>query len=295
MPFLCYQCVCSESCCYLSSSGPGVLLLQLLSVLLDAFHAEIFVRAVSDAAAGGVGSPPAAAPGAGITGFSPFGNRAVAGGSPDAVEVQRDRQRRQQTESMHVSCKALSILIKYRPGDAEGFTELIVTRLCTACSFAPVTIGLQCEQLLGELARLNPPRVLRVITPFASLNPPVSVPAGTTDGSGGDTDGGVQMRLLALHVLASTIKLVPSPQLLREISSILDSVLPSFSSALVDVRKGVVFVLVELYGVVGDALYPYVTNELTPPQKKLLAIYVQRFKAGQRAGVAPAGGPEKIA
>jgi hypothetical protein len=43
----------------------------------------------------------------------------------------------------------------------------------------------------------------------------------------------------------------------------------------VDLRKAVIFVLVEIYLVIGDALYPNI-QELSPPQRKLLTIYIDR-------------------
>jgi len=60
-----------------------------------------------------------------------------------------------------------------------------------------------------------------------------------------------------------------------EIPLLVSAVLPSLSCPVVDLRKAVVFVLVEAYLLIGDALYPYV-KELPPPQKKLLTIYIDR-------------------
>jgi hypothetical protein len=44
---------------------------------------------------------------------------------------------------------------------------------------------------------------------------------------------------------------------------------------MVHLRKAVIFLLVEMYLVIGDALYPYV-QELAAPQRKLLTIYIQK-------------------
>jgi len=262
---------------------------------LDAFNPELYrnyATLVADAQRSEAATPTAkdrrnpASP-AMVTGFSPF---ATAKAGDDGVAVTLSpggsSQLHRQTESMHISCKALSILTKYRANFLENFMELIVSRLCVAVTYAPVTIGFQCEQLLCDIALLNPPRFLRIIVPFASITPPQSTPLPSPERGGSSKepqldDSCVQMRLLGLHVLASMIKHVPSPQLLQELDSILASVLPSFASPLVDVRKAVVTVLCELYGVIGDALYPYIANELTPQQKKLLALYIQRFKSSQ--------------
>ena len=78
-----------------------------------------------------------------------------------------------------------------------------------------------------------------------------------------------------LHVVAETLKSIPSGQLLIELPGLVAVALPSLSSEVVDLRKAVIFVLVEAYMVVGDALYPLV-KDLAPPQKKLLTIYIDR-------------------
>jgi hypothetical protein len=260
-------------------------------VLLDAFNPELYrnyANLVAEAqrseavTPGGKDRAPLGSP-AMVTGFSPFASKADGSGTPMALSAGGTSQLHKQTESMHISCKALSILVKYRGSHLESFVELIVSRLCVAVTYAPVTIGFQCEQLLCEVALLNPPRFLRIIVPFASVNPPQSTPVPTPDRGNASKephmqDSSVQMRLLGLHVLGAMVKHVSSPQLLHELDSILDSVLPSFGSPLVDVRKAVVTVLCELFGVIGDALYPYIADELTPQQKKLLALYIQRYK-----------------
>ncbi len=76
----------------------------------------------------------------------------------------------------------------------------------------------------------------------------------TANGNGGIA-GSPNTRLLALHALAETIRLLPSPQLLQELPTLVPAILPSLASEVVDVRKAVVFTLVEVYMAIGDALY----------------------------------------
>jgi CLIP-associating protein 1/2 len=82
---------------------------------------------------------------------------------------------------------------------------------------------------------------------------------------------------MALHVLTSNIKHLTSAQLLTLLSStsMMSSILPHFGSPQVDIRKAVVFTLVEIYLIVGDQLYPFVKN-LAQSQKKLLTVYIER-------------------
>jgi hypothetical protein len=55
----------------------------------------------------------------------------------------------------------------------------------------------------------------------------------------------------------------------------MNSVLPSLSSSIVDLRKAAIFLLVEIYIVIGDALYPFV-QDIPASQKKLLTIYISK-------------------
>ena len=158
------------------------------------------------------------------------------------------------------------MLVKYRANHIRAFTDLLVSRLCHAAVFAPVAVTLHCEQILMDLAKLDGLRMLRIIIPFAhGLDSALSSKEGFHK----------NINLLALHVIAETLKCVPSGQLLNELPSLVKVALPSLSSELVDLRKAVIFVLVEAYMVVGDALYPLI-QELAPPQKKLLTIYIER-------------------
>lgn len=56
----------------------------------------------------------------------------------------------------------------------------------------------------------------------------------------------------------------------------------AFSSSLAHVRKGVVLALVAMHAVLGDALLVKL-DSLTPPQLKLLTIYIDRSNAEREA------------
>ena len=170
-------------------------------------------------------------------------------------------------ENMHTVCKVLLMLVKYRADHIRAFTDLLASRLCQAAVFAPVAVTLHCEQILMDLAKLDGLRMLRIIVPFAQ-----------------NGNGKVNVNLLALHVIAETLKCIPSSQLLLELHSLVSVALPSLTSDVVDLRKAVIFVLVEAYMVVGDALYPFV-KDLAPPQKKLLTIYIDRALSDKKQAV----------
>ena len=190
-------------------------------------------------------------------------------------------------ESMHFACKALLLLVRHRAKEVVVFLDLLAAKLCQAAAFAPAAVALHCEQILIDLAPSDALRLLRVLLPYtidpAAPQPSLkasnttaaltTVPPTTTKIQGKGTDPAI--RLLALHVLAETLKHMPSPHILPEMPALIQAVIPSLSCSIVDLRKAVVFVLVEVYVLIGDALYPYV-QELPPPQKKLLTIYIDR-------------------
>jgi len=139
--------------------------------------------------------------------------------------------------------------------------ELLVTTICNAAAFVPVAVSLLFEQILCELSHYDAQKLVHIITTFI-------LPSS----SGGDQQ---QVQLLTLRVLSASMRFVTSAQLLEELSLLIPPVVASVSSAQADLRKAAIFVLVEVYMVVGDALFPF-TQALSPPQKKLLTIYVDR-------------------
>ena len=183
-------------------------------------------------------------------------------------------------ESMHLACRVLLLIVKFRGVYVRNLMDLVVTRLCAAAAFAPVAVTLHCEQILADLAVLDAPKLIRLVSKYASLPAAsqVHIQGDSISSSSAFPSNSPHVRKLALHVLASAIQHSSSADLLIELPTLIPSVLPSFSSALVDLRKAVVFLLVEIYMIVGDVLHSYVSS-LLPPQRKLLTIYIERQMA----------------
>ncbi len=163
-------------------------------------------------------------------------------------------------ESMHLSCKALLAIVRNRGTNIKYFMELLVTRLCQQAPYSPIAITLHCEQILADLASNGAQRLIKIALPFTLSN---------------DTTVSANVQLFAIHAITAAIKHMTSPELLKDIEAIITSILPSLSSTMVHLRKAVIFLLVEMYLVIGDALYPHV-QELAAPQRKLLTIYIQK-------------------
>jgi hypothetical protein len=165
--------------------------------------------------------------------------------------------------------------------------DLLVTRLCQAAVYAPVTVTLSCEQLLSDVAIFDPDKYLGLVIPLAATHPyrdslsypiynPTNSPLKKNLLQQEDTIHNSQLRLISLHTMAVAVKNCSSPQLIDRLPAIVSMILPSISSSLADLRKAVIMVLVEVYFVIGDALYPYV-QDLAPPHRKLLTIYVEKM------------------
>lgn len=163
-------------------------------------------------------------------------------------------------EKMLVASKILLAIARYKGEYLTGFLELLVSRLCNAACYAPVAVTMHSKQILSAVASCDAQRMPRVLLPFVNS----------------DDDRQMHSTLLALQVLIETVKLLSSAQLLSELGLITATILPVLSAGTVDIRKAVIFLLVEAYSVVGDALHPYIQELMTPAQKKLLTIYIDR-------------------
>ena len=149
--------------------------------------------------------------------------------------------------------------------------ELIVSKLVQATSFLPVAVALHCEQILCDIASLDALRFVALVMPYLAIDSDHANLVALNDNKNAHT----QVRLTALHSAAIAVKNLSSAKLLCLLGPLVEVLLPHFSSSVVDIRKAVVFVLVEIYLIVGDALQPLVSN-LSISQRKLLTVYIER-------------------
>lgn len=171
--------------------------------------------------------------------------------------------------------------------------ELVSTKFCHAVSTG-VPSTLVCQLLSKVLSDLAPatgaaPALFRVLIPYACLpltDGPTAVPSASLSLQ---KKGIVAVRSLSLTVLCNAVRFMESNQLLQllRLPSSSNSATPPVSllqgcilnlntSTEADLRKGAVFLLVELYLALGDSMHPFVSHQLTSAQKKLLTIYVDK-------------------
>lgn len=163
-------------------------------------------------------------------------------------------------------------------------------RLCHAAASNPLPIVQSFEIILSEFAKYDASRLTRALMPYASF----SLLEDNNNNNEGSNNSGVSgtmimgdsppARLLALRVISNSVRFFSSAQLLQQLPSLVPVVLSSINSSLADLRKAVVFILVEMYLSVGDSVFPYITS-LTPPQRKLMTIYVEK-RMNERKNIA---------
>lgn len=141
-----------------------------------------------------------------------------------------------------------------------------MSKLCVSAETAVPPLVLLYEHILIDIGHYEPARMVTILTPFALESVPSPV------------------RLLALHVICETIHFMTSSELLSQLPSLVPAILPSFNSDAVDMRKAVVFVLVEIYLTANDALFPFLTS-LQASQRKLLTIYIEKKLATRKSAV----------
>mmetsp|Transcript_81046 Transcript_81046/g.159104 ORF Transcript_81046/g.159104 Transcript_81046/m.159104 type:complete len:689 (+) Transcript_81046:3-2069(+) len=193
-------------------------------------------------------------------------------------------------EHQELSAKSLLVMARYRGNHLKNLLEVMVDRLCHAAASNPLPIVQSFEVILSEFAKYDASRLTRALMPYASF----SLLEDNNNNNEGSNNSGVSgtmimgdsppARLLALRVISNSVRFFSSAQLLQQLPSLAPVVLSSINSSLADLRKAVVFILVEMYLSVGDSVFPYITS-LTPPQRKLMTIYVEK-RMNERKNIA---------
>ena len=189
------------------------------------------------------------------TGAHPGAN---GGASPTTEFLDRD-----ESAVKHLYLQGIRALLKYQPHNFLDFIEIVVDRLLLCSRDSTYEIVHTAEKALENLATaLDSTRCLKVMTPYLSRT---------------DDDTIV---LSCMRTIRFVLRRCSSPTLTDALPLLLPSLVSSINSASVDLRKAVVFALVEIYFVMGDKLFPYL-GDLTPAQLKLVTIYVERQKKNQ--------------
>ena len=159
-------------------------------------------------------------------------------------------------------------------------------RLCAGASIVPVAVSLQCEAILSELAPREPLRFVRILLPIVDSNVATNSIGGSgyhNSSSSSSHSDCFRVRLLSLRALVSAIQHLTASQVLSHLDEIVRTCIPHISSVVVDVRQAVVLLMVEVYVVIGDAMFPFLSS-LSIAHHKLLTIYINKRMQQQQQG-----------
>tara|TARA_B100000524_G_scaffold338323_1_gene229657 strand:+ start:86 stop:3877 length:3792 start_codon:yes stop_codon:yes gene_type:complete len=148
-------------------------------------------------------------------------------------------------------------LLRAQPHRFRTFTEHVILRLIS-CGRDPSHEGADAaeETLLLLLSVSDPHRCLTVLVPVVMREEPPKLQ-------------------LTLRLIAKLVGYFSQVQLLCILPQLLPPLFESFRNPNADVRKAVVFCLVDMYLVLGEQLTPHLTS-LTTSQLKLVTIYVNK-------------------
>lgn len=173
----------------------------------------------------------------------------------------------------HLYLQGVRALLKYQPSYFADYIEIVVDRLLQCSRDPSYEIVHTAERALENLVTaLDATRCLKVILPYLTRQ------------------NEIELVLSCVRTLQKFIGRIPSPVLMANLQLIMPTLVSCFSSANVDMRKSVVFALVEAYFVLGDKLMPHLSS-LNAAQLKLVTIYVERQQKARAQ--APGGGKEQ--
>ena len=195
--------------------------------------------------------------------------------SPSNASPTSDFLVRDESAVKHLYLQGIRALLKYQPQFFIDYIEIVVDRLLLCSRDTTYEIVHTAEKALENLATsLDSTRCLKVMTPYLSRV------------------GDDAIMLSCMRTIRFVLRRCSSPTLTSNLPLLLPAIIAAFNSSSVDQRKAVVFALVEIYFVLGDSLYPHLT-ELTAAQLKLVTIYVERQKKSIDSSKSQPGAKEK--
>lgn len=156
---------------------------------------------------------------------------------------------------------ALSLILEmliHQKEAMEDSVEIVIEKLLHVAKDAVVKVSNEAHQCLSiVLAQYDTFRCLSVITPLLV----------------GDDE---KMLVSCINCLTKLVSRLPEEELISQLPSFLPSIFDAFGSQSPDVRKSVVFCLVDIYILLGKAFLPYLEG-LSSTQLRLVTIYANRI------------------
>jgi len=148
-------------------------------------------------------------------------------------------------------------LLRGQPQRFRAFTEHVLLRLLSAARDPSAEAAAAAEEALELLLSISDAhRCMAVLVPIVSKEPPPTLQ-------------------LAVRLQSKLVGRFSAVQLLSILPQVLPPLFQAFKNQNADVRKAVVFSLVDMYLVLGEDLTPHLA-ELSTSQLKLVTIYINR-------------------
>jgi hypothetical protein len=170
---------------------------------------------------------------------------------------------------------ALRDVASHQPALCGEYLSLVAPRALSAARDAVPAVAAAAEGALDAIfAKVEPGRCLDALRPL--LPPPGAAAAAITPDA-----------VLPIRCLSAAVQRASPVALAAALPELLPPLFAAFNADAADVRKAVVFCLVDIYLAIGEPLMPLLAP-LTSAQAKLLQIYIQRAKQS-----APAAKPAR--
>ena len=168
-------------------------------------------------------------------------------------------------------------LLKAQPQRFKAFTEHVLLRLLAVGRDASRDVAVAAEEALEMLLGMSDAhRCMAVLVPVVMKEPPPTLQ-------------------LAVRLQSKLVPRFSQLQLLAILPQVLPPLFEAFKNPNADVRKAVVFCLVDMYMVLGEQLTPHLAV-LSTSQLKLVTIYINRTAKARadRTASPPSGGSVQV-
>lgn len=156
-----------------------------------------------------------------------------------------------------LSLVVIKEMLRSQPTSFVDFIEVVMVKLLEKYRDSTREVCQAAEDALEQLiSAVNPNRCVDTLIPLIS------------------SEGGAVLQA-SIRMLSKLVPMLPPMVLLEHVPQMCPGLFDAFKNPCADVRKAVVFCLVDIYMVLGDDFAPYL-GELNTSQLKLVTIYINR-------------------
>jgi len=156
-----------------------------------------------------------------------------------------------------LSLVVIKEMLRSQPVSFVDFIEVVLVKLLEKYRDSTREVCQAAEDALDQLiSAVNPNRCVDTLIPLIS------------------SEGGAVLQA-SIRMLSKLVPMLPPVVLLELVPQICPGLFDAFKNSCADVRKAVVFCLVDMYMVLGDDFAPFL-GELNTSQLKLVTIYINR-------------------